>query len=120
MRDKLLVEIDLFNGEINDALPALAFLSNELYEAGVFEVSSAPRWNEKVGHAYELKWRFSEAESSNFQVSLDLGLVYSLIDTLSELNGNIPESKEKAIGAIKSKLEAHANAALSVDDWLAA
>lgn len=55
MSDKLLVEIDLFNGDVDDAVPALIYLTNELYESGVFEVSNPIQWKEKQGNSYQVK-----------------------------------------------------------------
>lgn len=107
MSDKLLVEIDLFNGEIDDALPALVYLTNELYEAGLFEVSDRIKWNEKQGNDYELKWRFAEAELSEHQIPLDVDFLYQLNEILKQIRSNIPESENMAINTAQTRLESY-------------
>lgn len=107
MSDKLLVEINLFNGEIDDAVPALVYLTNELYESGVFEVSGQLKWNEKQGSDYELKWRFAESELSESQVTLDVDLLYQISDTLKRFKENIAESEGNAIEKLQKRLESY-------------
>lgn len=106
MSDKLLIEIDLNNGELEDAVPALIFLANELVEAGTIELSSPVRWNEKSGSAYQVKWRFAEVDAANDQIPLDLELVFQLNNTLKSISGTISDSTENTIvDRLQSELE---------------
>lgn len=105
MSDKLLVEINLFNGEIDDAVPALVYLTNELYESGLFEISNPIKWNEKQGSDYGLKWRFAEDELSASQIPLDIDFLYQINDTLKRVKQNIPENNDNAIDNLQKRLE---------------
>ncbi len=108
MSDKLLVEINLFNGEIDDAVPALVYLTNELFESGLFEVSNPIKWNEKQGSDYEMKWRFAEAELSASQIPLDIDFLYQIYqinDTLKRAKQNISENNDNAIDNLQKRLE---------------
>lgn len=102
MSDKLLVEIDMFNGELDDAVPALIFLANELVEAGTIEINQPVNWNEKKGFAYQVKWRFSEDE---LRLPLDLDFAQELSDELRELTANISEKGNSAIANLQNSLQ---------------
>lgn len=105
MSDKLLVEIDLYNGEIDDAVPALIYLTNELFESGVFEVTNPIKWNEKQGNSYQVKWRFAEDDFSQAQISLDIDFLFQLNDTLKRVTQNIPENSDNAIENMQKRIE---------------
>jgi hypothetical protein len=107
MKDKLLVEINLNNGEIDDAMPALVFLTNELYESGVFSVSNPVEWNEKKGNDYNLKWRFAEDELSQTQIPLDIDFLYQLNETLKRVTNNIPENSKNTIEDLQTRLASY-------------
>ncbi|HMQ03536.1 MAG TPA: hypothetical protein PKD26_06445 [Pyrinomonadaceae bacterium] len=102
MSDKLLVEIDMFNGELDDAVPALIYLAHELVEAGVIEINQPVRWNEKTGNAYQVKWRFSEDE---LHLPLDIDFVSVLRDELESLTATITENHTGAIHSFKEQLD---------------
>lgn len=102
MSDKLLVEIDMFNGELNDAVPALIFLANELVESGTIEITQPINWNERVGNAYQVKWRFAEDE---LHLPLDIDFLYQLTGELETLSHTIPNDENSAIACLKDKLE---------------
>ncbi|MDB5478894.1 MAG: hypothetical protein JWM96_1389 [Alphaproteobacteria bacterium] len=103
MSDKLLVEIDMFNSELNDAIPALIFLANELVESGTIEISNPVNWNEKKGNAYQVKWRFSEDE---LHMPFDIDFLYELNDELKKIKRNISKNKNSAILNLQTRLEA--------------
>ncbi len=90
MADKLLVEIDLINGEANNAIPALVFLANQIYEAGVFEVGPRAIWKEKDEFDYQMKWRLSEDGEFvetipvEFETLIDLKNLLSRVSTAEE------------------------------------
>lgn len=102
MSDKLLVEIDMFNSELNDAVPALIFLANELVESGTIEISSPINWNEKKGNAYQVKWRFAEDE---LHIPFDIDFLYELNAELKKLRSNITHNKDSAIFNLQTRLE---------------
>ena len=102
MRDKLLVEIDMFNGELEDVIPALIYLANELVESGTVEISNPKNWNERKGTSYQVKWRFSEDELS---VPFDPDFAYQLNHELKTLKANISETDDSAINSLQKSLE---------------
>jgi hypothetical protein len=102
MSDKLLVEIDMFNGELNDAVPALIFLANELVEAGAIEISQPVNWNAKQGIAYQVKWRFSEDE---LHLPLELNFVQELNDELKKLTKTISKKGNSAVANLQACLQ---------------
>ena len=104
MSDKLLIEIDMNNGDLDDAVPALVFLANELVESGTFDFSSPIRWKEKNGYAYQLRWRFAEDGELNEQVPLDVELLFQLNEALERVRASIPESENIAIENLRERL----------------
>lgn len=102
MSDKLVVEIDMHNGELNDAIPALIFLANELVESGTIEISNPINWNEKKGNSYQVKWRFSEDE---LHIPFDIDFLCELNDELKRFKKNIPKNKNSAIVNLQACLE---------------
>ncbi len=102
MSDKLHIEIDMFNGELNDVIPALIYLANELVESGTIEVESPVNWNEKKSNSYQVKWRFSEDELS---LPFDVDFAYQLNDELKNLKRNISKNKNSAILNLQTRLE---------------
>ena len=107
MSDKLLVEIDMHNGELGDAIPALIFLANELVESGTVEISNPVNWKEKTGNSYQVKWRFAEDELSSWQISLDADFLFQLNSTLKKIKVNIPENCNSAIENLQNQLESY-------------
>jgi len=106
MSDKLLIEIDMNNGDLDDAVPALVFLANELVEAGTVDLSSPIRWQEKLGCAYQLRWRFAE-DGEQEQVPLDVELLFQLSEALERVTERIPENENVAIENLRSKLSSY-------------
>ncbi len=106
MSDKLLIEIEMNNGELDDAIPALIFLANELVESGTIDLCSPVRWQEKSGSAYQVKWRFAEVGATSDQIPLDTELVFQLNEALKSIRRNIAESNDNAIvDRLQSQLE---------------
>lgn len=103
MSDKLLIEIDMNNGDLDDAVPALVFLANELVEAGTFDLSSPVRWKEKNGYAYQLRWRFAEDGELAEQVPLDVELLFQLNEALER----VPKNEDVGIENLRSRLESY-------------
>jgi len=102
MSDKLHIEIDMYNGELNDAIPALIYLANELVESGTIEIESPVNWKEKQSTQYQVKWRFSEDE---LHLPFDVDFAHQLNDELRELNGIITKKEKSAIGSLQKLLE---------------
>lgn len=102
MSDKLLIEIDMFNGELGDVIPALIYLANELVESGTIEISRPVNWSEKKGNSYQVKWRFSEDE---LNLPFDIDFAQELKDELNSIKPNIPENKPSAIKDLLKQLE---------------
>lgn len=86
-------------------MPALVYLTNELYESGLFEVSNPIKWNEKQGSDYDMKWRFAEDELSASQIPLDIDFLYQINDTLKRVKQNISENNDNAINNLQKRLE---------------
>lgn len=107
MSDKLLIEIDMNNGELDDAIPALIFLAHELTESGTIDLRSPAAWQERSGSAYQVKWRFSEGGDTGDQVPLDAELAFRLNDALKSIRRTIAESRRSAIEDLQSELESH-------------
>lgn len=107
MSDKLLIEIDMNNGELDDAIPALIFLANELVESGTVDLCSPVSWQERSGSAYQVKWRFSEGGDTGDQIPLDAELAFRLNDALKSIRRNIADSSSNAIDDLQSELESH-------------
>lgn len=107
MSDKLLIEIDMNNGELDDAIPALIFLAHELGESGTINLCSPVSWQERIGSAYQVKWRFTEDGASGNQIPLDFELLYRLNDILKNIKRNIADSDENTIDELQSQLESY-------------
>jgi hypothetical protein len=106
MSDKLLIEIDMNNGELEDAIPALIFLAHELTESGTIDLSSPVSWQERIGSAYQVKWRFAEDGASESRIPLAFELVYRLNDTLKNIRETIPDSENNAmVDRLQNELE---------------
>lgn len=97
MSDKLLIEIDMNNGELDDAIPALIFLAHELSECGTIDLCSPVSWQERIGSAYQVKWRFVEDGATANQIPLDSELLFQLNNALKTIRRNIADSEENAI-----------------------
>lgn len=82
MSDKLLIEIDMVNGEAADAVRALVFLANEIVESSTIEITDAPQWRERASDAYQMKWRFAEDAFSSWQLSIGVDLALQINDAL--------------------------------------
>jgi hypothetical protein len=82
MSDKLLIEVEMANGDAEEAVRALVFLANELIEYSPLEIREPIEWKQKAGDYYRLKWRFSEDALSSWQVTLNADLVVQLTDAL--------------------------------------
>lgn len=82
MSDKLLIEIDMVNGDAADAVRALVFLANEIVECPTIEITDVPHWRERVNEAYQLKWRFAEDAFSSWQLSIGVDLAVQINDAL--------------------------------------
>lgn len=103
LKDKLLVEIDMFNGELQDVIPALIYLANELVESGTVEISNPINWNERKGNSYQVKWRFSEDELC---LPFDADFAHQLHHELKHLKPNITKNGDSAINSLQKVLEA--------------
>jgi len=97
MSDKLLVEIDLLNNRIEDALPGLVFLTNELYEAGLFEVGARSNWEEKEGFDYKMKWRCTEEDEFVETIPVEDDFLLQLKSLCSKLNAEDESSNERKL-----------------------
>jgi hypothetical protein len=82
MSDKLLVEIDMVNGDAADAVRALVFLANEIVECSTIEITDVPEWRERANGDYQLKWRFAEDAFSSWQLSIGVDLALQINDAL--------------------------------------
>lgn len=102
MSDKLLIEIDLHNGQANDAVRALVFLANELVESSTIEISEPVNWNERSNNDYQVKWRFSEDE---LHLPLELDFVHQLTDELRQLKKTLSRNGQSAIKILQKQLE---------------
>ena len=107
MSEKLHIEIDMINGELDDAIPALIFLAHELVESGTIDLCSPVVWQERTGGAYQVKWRFSEGGDTGDQIPLDAELAFRLNDALKSIRRNITDSRRNAIEELQSELESH-------------
>jgi hypothetical protein len=120
MSDKLLVEIDIANGDAADAVRALVFLANEIVECPTIEITDAPRWRERANDAYQMKWRFAEDALSSCQLSIGVDLAMQINDALrvaqSALDKGTRKCKEhtanaalEAIRKVQLELFSHIN-----------
>lgn len=82
MTEKLLIEIDIVNGDAGDAIRALVFLANEIVESSTIEITDSPKWNEKASDLYLLKWRFAEDVLSSWQLNIGVDLALQINDAL--------------------------------------
>lgn len=109
MSDKLLVEVEMTNGEAVEAVRALVFLANELIEYSPLEVRQPIEWKQKDGDAYRLKWRFSEDVLSSWQVTLNADLVVQLTDALRTaqlaLDGDRGKRKNNTLTVAREAIE---------------
>lgn len=101
MSDKLLVEIDLLNNKTDDALPALVYLTNQLYEAGCFEVGPRATWDEKEGHDYKMKWRCSEEDEFIETIPVEYDFLFQLKSLCSKLKTDDDASNERKLFVMK-------------------
>jgi hypothetical protein len=108
MADKLLIEIDMVNGDAADAVRALVFLANEIVESSTIEITDVPQWRERANDAYQLKWRFAEDALSSWQLSIGVDLALQINNALREAQSSlvrVAKRKEhtpnKALEAIK-------------------
>lgn len=84
MADKLLIEIEIIDQRLEDAVPALVYLANELTENEVIELTSPPAWRQKGGSGYDLKWRWSDNE---VQIPFGVDNIWELERELTNLIG---------------------------------
>lgn len=105
MSDKLLIEIDMNNGELEDAIPALIFLAHELGESGTIDLCTPVSWQERIGSAYQVKWRFAEDGATGNQIPLDFELAFRLNDALKTITRNISDSDNITIAELQERLE---------------
>ena len=89
MADKLLVEIDIVNGDASDAVRALVFLANEIVECSTIEITDVPQWRERASDAYQLRWRFAEDALSSWQLSIGVDLALQINDALREAESSL-------------------------------
>jgi hypothetical protein len=82
MAEKLLVEVDMVNGEAEDAVRALVFLANEIVESSTIEITDTPQWRERTNSVYQVKWRFAEDALSSWQLSIGIDLAVQINDAL--------------------------------------
>lgn len=78
MADKLLVEVDMVNGDTEDAVRALVFLANEIVESSTIEITDTPKWRERTNSVYQMKWRFAEDTISSWQLSIGVDLAVQI------------------------------------------
>ena len=99
MADKLLVEIDLLNNEVEDAVPALVFLTNQLYEGGgAFAVGNRSNWNEKKDAVdYEMKWRISGEDEFVETIPVELDTLLQLQTLLANVVANSTPDSERLV-----------------------
>jgi hypothetical protein len=102
MKDKLLIEIDMHNGELNDAIPALIFLTNELVESPTIEIFEPAAWKERSHNNYQVKWRFSEDE---LHIPFEVDFVEQLTDELRSLKQDTSNNSLSAIKTLQTHLE---------------
>ena|SRR5436190_16662436 len=106
MSDKLLIEIEMCNGEINNAVPALIFLAHELSESGTIEINDPVNWKERTGLDYEVKWRFAEDEC---HIPFDIEDLYDLHRELQIIAGRSAKNQSRTISAFLNKLQSELN-----------
>jgi hypothetical protein len=82
MKDKLLIEVEMFNREAQDGVRALVYLANELAESPTIQITDPSQWHERRNDEYQLKWRFAEDSLSSWQVVIDADLAVQLTDAL--------------------------------------
>ncbi len=108
MSDKLLIEIEMCNGEAINAVPALIFLAHELTEGGTIEINDPVSWKERAGTDYEVKWRFAEDEC---HIPFDIDDLFDLHRELQMMTGRMAKNQTRTIATflnrLKSELDEH-------------
>lgn len=106
MADKLLVEVEIIDNRLEDAVPALVYLANELTENEIIEIATPPAWREKDARGYALKWRWSEDE---MQVPFPIDDLWELEQELTVLIGKSSKSQPRILSTflkhLRSELE---------------
>ena len=106
MSDKLLVEVEMANGDAEEAVRALVFLANELIEYSPLEITEPIEWKQKAGDAYRLKWRFAEDALSSWQVVIDADLAMQLTEALRTAQRALNDKGKRRNNTMTSALEA--------------
>jgi hypothetical protein len=104
MSDKLLIEIDMVNGDASDAVRALVFLANEIVESSTIEITDTPQWRERASDAYQVKWRFAEDAFSSWQLNIGVDLALQINDAL--------RAAQSSLGRVTKRKENTPNTAL--------
>lgn len=106
MADKLLIEIDMVNGDAADAVRALVYLANEIVESSTIEITDVPQWRERANDAYQLKWRFAEDALSSWQLSIGVDLALQINDALREAQSSLSRVTKRKEHTPNNALEA--------------
>jgi hypothetical protein len=105
MRDKLLIEVEMFNREAHDGVRALVFLANELSESATIHITDPEQWYERKSDEYQLRWRFAEDALSSWEVVIDADLAAQLNDALRTAQSALNEKKGRRNDNLNSALE---------------
>jgi hypothetical protein len=105
MRDKLLIEVEMFNREAQDGVRALVFLANELSESATIHITDPEQWYERKSDEYQLRWRFAEDALSSWEVVINADLAAQLNDALRTAQSALNEKKGRRNDNLNSALE---------------
>jgi hypothetical protein len=105
MRDKLLIEVEMFNREAQDGVRALVFLANELSESATIHITDPEQWYERKSDEYQLRWRFAEDALSSFEVVINADLAAQLNEALRTAQQALNEKKGRRNDNLKTALE---------------
>jgi hypothetical protein len=106
MKDKLLVEVEMFNRQAQDGIRALVYLANELSESSTIHIGDPSQWHERKNDEYQLKWRFAEDALSSWEVVINADLVVQLTDALRTAQLALNEKGNRKEDTLGSALEA--------------
>lgn len=106
MSDKLLIEIDMVNGDASDAVRALVFLANEIVESSTIEITDTLKWRERASDAYQVKWRFAEDALSSWQLNIGVDLALQINNALRIAQSSLGRDKRRKENTPNNALEA--------------
>jgi hypothetical protein len=93
MSDKLLIEIEMNNGDTVEAARALIYLANELFQYSPVRIASPIEWQQTASDDYRLKWRFSEDALSSWEVSIGADLAMQISQALGNAQDALKKQK---------------------------